>query len=80
MSAPVSAHAAVPGSTAPPRPKPMTEANPSTLAPAVRQEFVAAPFVEVLAAVPTPDTGHNTTTAGSPSLLTRRGAPGIPES
>ena len=80
MSASVSAHAAVPGRTAPPRPEPMTEATLSTVAPAVRQVFVVAPFVAVLAAVPTPDAGHDTTTAGGPSLLTRRGAPGILES
>ena len=80
MSASVSAHAAVPGSTAPPSPEPITEATLSTVAPAVLQVFVLAPFVEVLAAVPTPDTGHNTTTVGGHSLLTRRGAPGILES
>jgi len=79
MSASVFAHAAVPGSTAPGL-EPTTEAALSTVAPAVLQVFVVAPFVAVLAAVPTPDTGHNTTTAGRPSLLTRRGAPGILES
>jgi hypothetical protein len=78
MSASVIAHGAVPGSTAPPSPEPITEATMSTVAPAVLQVFVAS-FVEVLA-VPTPETGHNTTTAGGPSLLTRRGAPGILES
>jgi hypothetical protein len=80
MSASVFAHAAVPGSTAPPGPEPITEATLSAVAPAVLPVFVLAPFVEVLAAVPTPDTGHNTTTAGGPSLLTRRGARGILES
>ena len=80
MSASVFAHVAVPGSTAPPSAEPITEATLSTVAPAVLQVFVVAPFVEVLAAVPTPDPGHNTTTAGGPSLLTRRGAPGILES
>lgn len=80
MSASVFAHAAVPGSTAPPGPEPTTEATLSTVEPPVRQVFVVAPFVAVLATVPTPDPGHNTTTAGGPSLLTRRAAPGILES
>jgi hypothetical protein len=80
MSAPVSAHAAVPGSTAPLRPTPMTEATLSTVVSAVWQVVVVTPFVAVRAAVSTPDTGHSTTTAGGPSLLTRRAAPGIRES
>ena len=75
MSAPVSALAAAPGSTAPPRPQPMTEATLCPAARAVLQVFVVA----VPAAV-TLDTGLSTTMAGGPSLLTRRGAPGIPES
>jgi hypothetical protein len=80
MSASVFAHAAVPGGTAPPGPDPIPEATVSTVAPAVLPVCVVAAFVEVLAAVPTTGPGHDTTTAGGPSLLARRGAPGILES
>jgi hypothetical protein len=77
MNARMSAPAVVPGGTAPPSPQPMTEATRSAAALAVLPMAVAAPFVAVLAAVPTPDAGPSTTMAGGPALLTRRGAPGI---
>ena len=77
MSACVSAPAVVPGGTAPPSPQPMTEANLSAAAPAVLHMAVAAPFVAILAAVPTPDAGPDSTTAGDPSFLTAALRPGF---
>ena len=80
MSACVSVPAVVPGMTVPLSPQPVTEATRSAAAVAVVRVIVAAPFVAVLAAVPTPTAGLSTTVAGGPALLTRRGLPGILES